>query len=309
MRAELRALVALSLLLGLSSIAPRARAYCRLTTSMATASGGCSTEGAPLYWPRACIGYSLVPRAHDDTPSLLELREVVDRSFASWTDVECAGTPVGLSLQQTSELSMCDRPAYEEGQPSANSIVFVDDWLARGLPSEAFGLTLVWHDEKTGEIFDADMQLNETLGPLTLCPNATCPEAAVDLQNIITHEAGHFLGLGHSAEKDACMYGKAEVGETSKRFLSLDDIDGLCAMYGELPEASCSPADYEPDDGFGPTCSDAGAGSPGPEPSVTDGVSTTCSVSAADGGGRGGLAAASLVAAALVLGRRRRRSR
>ncbi len=269
---------------------------------MALAGLDCANDGMPLYWARQCISYSVVPR-QSDTPSLVAIRDVVDRSFATWSDVQCNGHALGLGLSQTSELSQCDTPGYDEKGPNANSIIFLTDWRARDLPREAFGLTLVWHDEKTGEIFDADMQLNETLGMLDICKNASCADGTVDLQNIITHEAGHFLGLGHSSLTNACMYGKAKLGETSKRFLARDDEDGLCAIYGDLGTASCSADGYLPNGGFTsacPTNAPASAAS-------SHGGGWLCSVGhAADGGA---LATLSALAAALTLAIRRRRSR
>ncbi len=51
------------------------------------------------------------------------------------------------------------------------------------------------------------------------------------------------------------MWGKAAVGETSKRFLSRDDLAGLCAVYGAEATPTCATADYVPDHGFTAQCS------------------------------------------------------
>ena len=52
-----------------------------------------------------------------------------------------------------------------------------------------------------------------------------------DLRNTVTHESGHMLGLGHSADVNATMFASASTGETSKRTLADDDIAGICAIY------------------------------------------------------------------------------
>ncbi|MFI5308936.1 MAG: matrixin family metalloprotease, partial [Polyangiales bacterium] len=105
----------------------------------------------------------------------------------------------------------------------------------------------------TGEIYDADMQLNESLGAIAIC-GQTCPSGAVDLQNVVTHEAGHFLGLGHSDVPNATMSARATIGETSKRVLADDDRQGLCSIYGSNPPTACSDSDFVPNHGFSPKC-------------------------------------------------------
>lgn len=57
----------------------------------------------------------------------------------------------------------------------------------------------------------------------------------MDVQNIMTHELGHFCGLA-DLYKDAdywlTMYGYADYAETYKQTLGLGDILGLRAVYG-----------------------------------------------------------------------------
>jgi hypothetical protein len=232
--------------------AGRAHAYCRMTTEMSTAGDTCATEGEPLEWRRQCISVSVLER-RDTRTEFDRVRNVVDDSFATWMDVTCDGKQVGLDVRQTIQLAECAEPEYNPRGPNANTIVFVEDWSARGLPADAFGLTLVWHSPEDGEIFDADMQINETLGLLGIC-GGVCSAGQVDMQNVITHEAGHFFGLGHSDVRDATMSARASVGEVSKRDLHQDDRDGLCAIYGENPVAMCEESHHVPDNGFSPAC-------------------------------------------------------
>jgi hypothetical protein len=70
----------------------------------------------------------------------------------------------------------------------------------------------------------------------------------------MTHEAGHFLGLGHSNVRAATMSSSASVGETSKRVLAPDDKQGLCSIYGSLTSISCEMKDYTPNHGFSADC-------------------------------------------------------
>jgi hypothetical protein len=276
--------------------AGQARAFCRRTTEMSSAGDTCATEGKPLEWRRSCISVSVLER-RSTRIEFDRVRNVVDDSFATWMDVSCGGRQVGLDVRQTIQLAECEVPEYNPRGPNANTIVFVEDWAGDDLPSDAFGLTLVWHSPEDGEIFDADMQINETLGELGIC-GGVCSAGQVDMQNVITHEAGHFFGLGHSDVRDATMSARASVGEVSKRDLHQDDRDGLCAIYGQNPPAMCEERDHVPDNGFSPACF------AGVEESDQNGA---CSA-AQPGRGRSAGAAAMLgwaVVALLVASRRR----
>jgi hypothetical protein len=57
----------------------------------------------------------------------------------------------------------------------------------------------------------------------------------MDVQNIMTHEFGHWCGLADlysDTDYWLTMYGYAGYGETYKRSLGLGDINGLKAIYG-----------------------------------------------------------------------------
>lgn len=260
-------------LLCLSLLSPAgAAAYCRLTTEMPVPGEVCAEGGTGLFWERQCISYTLVPRAQGEPP-LEDLRAAVDRSFGTWADVSCGGEPLALSVRQTTNVGSCDKPEYNSTGPNANSIMFLNDWAERGLEPRAFGLTLVWHDPRSGRIYDADMQINETLGDLTICDQVRCA-GQVDVENVVTHEAGHFLGLGHSTVAGAAMSSRAAIGETTKRELGDDDREGVCSIYGDYTAPECVASDYTPDRGWVAACWDppkgwcavGGVGQRGPAP-------------------------------------------
>ena len=108
-------------------------------------------------------------------------------------------------------------------------------------------LTTVSYVASTGEIVDADMELNAWGGSGPSPPGYyfTCVDGTVcdprfppqtgcvstDVQDVVTHEAGHVLGLAHSPDPTATMFASAPLSEISKRTLAPDDVSGICSIY------------------------------------------------------------------------------
>ena len=105
----------------------------------------------------------------------------------------------------------------------------------------------------TGQISDSDIELNDaptrdgasrfvfTANDGSPCndPNQTgC--VRTDIQNTVTHEAGHTLGLDHTTVADATMFATAPEGELSKRTLHPDDLQVIQLIYpAGKPTVTC----------------------------------------------------------------------
>ncbi|MEM2995381.1 MAG: hypothetical protein QXI91_05135 [Candidatus Bathyarchaeia archaeon] len=103
--------------------------------------------------------------------------------------------------------------------------------IAWGLYSnqQAIAVTYIWYKNDT--IIETDTIMN-TRFKWSLNGEA----GKMDVQNIMTHEFGHWCGLDDLyADEDywLTMYGYAGYGETYKQTLGLGDILGLQALYGE----------------------------------------------------------------------------
>jgi hypothetical protein len=103
--------------------------------------------------------------------------------------------------------------------------------LWKKLGRSTLGITFVWFVRDSGEIVEVDTVFNKR-HPWAIFPNApecqTSPHA-YDLQNIATHEFGHWVGLDDlfdDADKDLTMYGFSAGGEVKKRTLGTGDASG-----------------------------------------------------------------------------------
>jgi hypothetical protein len=190
-----------------------------------------------------------------------EVRSVLRRSIDTWTGVECGGIRTGLEVTLLAELNRCTAASYFLDGQNVNSVIFVrEGWSDERMHDpRAYAVTLVWHDPRSGEIWDADVEINEARGPYAVCPASGCEPGQVDLENTLTHEMGHYFGLAHTPDDPlATMWAMAVDGETLKRDLQPDDIAGLCAIYppGTLPD-TCDPT---PRGGLGLDCQRPGCG-------------------------------------------------
>ncbi len=249
--------LAIALLLS-ASLPQSALAFCHLTTIDPEADELCSSEGRMLAWFDRCSTIALLPRDKAGIPHQTILA-TLRKSFDTWRAVRCEGEPVGLVATVVDDPAEEDEPIHRNSGGNQNVVMFVDSeatWADRMNPPRAIGLTSVFHSKRTGQIVGADMELNDWRGTFGIC-GTTCGSGITDLENVITHEAGHYYGLGHVGDDDseATMYYQAPAGDLQKRTLAGDDVAGICDTYppGTFGE-SCTGSAYSDrfkDDGCG----------------------------------------------------------
>jgi hypothetical protein len=118
----------------------------------------------------------------------------------------------------------------------------------------AIAVTLVSFDRMTGEILDADIELNERgdANPTGFHFTVATPTPDdADLSTILLHEMGHFQGVGHSDVSLAVMWPQAGLGE-ERRDLRYDDALAICAVYDPTNRPSEGVCDTTPRGGFDP---------------------------------------------------------
>jgi hypothetical protein len=213
----------------------------------------------PLWWSNACISYDLQEDAGPRV-TLDQATSIVDTAFATWRTASCStGTPsiIPMDLGPVS----CGAVQYNGDQGNQHVIVFRDPWPYDD-QYNTLGLTTVHFDVETGEIYDADTEIN---GSVALSISAVPLSGGYDLQSIMTHEAGHFLGMAHATDASSTMYYSYIPGSTNMRSLTADDTSGVCTIY---PPDGTRTVDPSVDGGFIPA---------GPcDPSPRHGFSTVC---------------------------------
>jgi hypothetical protein len=304
-----------ALLLGVAAagalvVAPTdAHAWCRTTTNVdfvESAAKPCDDIGKPIYWSSRCVGFS-IQRDASVQVDLATARDLEQKAFNEWSTVDCPPDPVacvgkgaGNPSISASDLGPvdCDAVEYNSKVGNANIIMFRDVQWPHENDGVTLALTTVTFSIDSGEIYDADMEINSDprLNKLTTGDTGV----VYDLWSILTHETGHMLGLAHTQPTNnaATMFPYYNTGKTFMRDPSQDDICAICAAY---PPGRTTVCDSKPRNGFSLTC---GGGD-----LATTKKGCHCSIVGEDAGGSGLAAAGSLLALVLGLVRRSLRSR
>jgi hypothetical protein len=227
--------------LGALAASGEARAFCRTTTSGAPlgydpAVSGCWTKGIPLAWPSGRVPYGVSSAGSKYvTPS--DAVRVADLAFTAWNESVCANGPPTVQAYDVGLLTQPDASDCATSgscNPAAHDLIVFRDaaWLYDD-PVNTLALTTVSYGVNDGVIFEALVEVNTAQHPVTAVePPPPSTSGVFDLQAILTHEAGHFLGLAHATETQAVMYAYYQAGAIT---LSADDVAGICAMYGPSP--------------------------------------------------------------------------
>lgn len=272
---------ALSTLLasGVLLLAAHSSAYCQATSCdpskalCARDAQSCLTTGLPLAWSSSCLQvYVQADGSPAQGISFDAAKASVTRAFDTWLAADCGKAAPSLSVQVLGPIA-CDASEYNPTQKNANIVVFRDkEWPYIG-GEDALGFTHLRFDPKTGELWDADIEINAVAEPYSIGE----PVTGADLDSVLTHEAGHLLGLAHTLAKDATMFSSYTPGTDTLKTLAADDVRAVCAVYS--PERVPSRTSCAPRHGFSAAC-----GADQPENSATN-EGTDQEVTPADGNG------------------------
>lgn len=186
---------------------------------------------------------------------LNEVEQVIQQSLAVWTHVSgTALTPASVgTLARTASAAAC-------GADGINSICFDQPDMAftpgilaftRVVTADAVGQQVGSGTVSSfpGQILDADIYFNPLDPQTAFATPAALPAnpAAYDLESILTHELGHFLGFSHSAVWSAMMYpyapapgtfaGSRPTTQQPDAPLGDDDRTGLRVLYPDATDS------------------------------------------------------------------------
>ncbi|MBI5532258.1 MAG: matrixin family metalloprotease [Deltaproteobacteria bacterium] len=234
-------------------VAPsEAAAYCFSSTCGEEQPICVPSEGEPCgnvrHWMRDCVGYAL-QRNGTASLTLVEVADAARAAFGAWTLAQCdTGDYPGIDVIEMGEVA-CNRKEFNPIAGNVNVVTFYDaDW-PYPKDSDALALTWVSFVPSTGEIVDADIEVNTSSFTFSVSGTST----DYDLVGVLTHEVGHFFGMAHSLDQESTMRGDVLPGDTGLRSLMNDDVAGICALYPSktIDYATCNPI---PLHGFASEC-------------------------------------------------------
>lgn len=188
-------------------------------------------QPAPVHWEYPCVSYFI-----DRTTVAERFFPAIQRAFSTWNEVE--GSAINLQFGGTTNQNETGYDCRDRGRRNVNVISFDEGWTRSG---QIIALTTTTYHSTTGVIFDSDIAFNTRHYPLEVIqtPSIT-PEFIMDLQSVMTHEAGHFIGLDHSLPHSyvgdldytqATMYATTAYGDIGQRTLDIDDEEGAASLY------------------------------------------------------------------------------
>jgi hypothetical protein len=210
-----------------------------------------SKSGNHQHWQKKALTIYL-----DDSIKKLGATEAVMQAFGHWVE----------SDQRLPDVSFDTGSTSAEPKHDGKSTISFARITAPGHERD-LAITMTYSEDDSGEIIEADIVLNSiyAVGVLraredrwrrnrvsddgnstgTMNDESEDCQNRYDVQNITTHEAGHFFGLGEDpVERDATMFQNIDQCETHKRALSTTDVAAVSALYAEAEnpeEAAAGP--------------------------------------------------------------------
>jgi hypothetical protein len=171
-------------------------------------------------------------------------REAVHSAFGTWLELGTHTPHLAFDTARNTKFSL---------EPDGKNSVLVAPITLKGHEDD-LAITLAFWDERTGSIAEADVVINAKVefdvfdaddhgdrgddddshkrSHGNAQEHKECVSGAYDLQNVLTHEVGHFMGLGEDMRDDqTSMYYRSHRCETLKRTLAGGDEHSISTLY------------------------------------------------------------------------------
>ncbi len=186
------------------------------------------------HWDTMPIPYYINPTNCPVLDSGQTIDDVLQAATRNWSQVSCADV-------RFSFLGHTDATWDKDGK---NTVFCVDsDW---NYTQGAAGATL-WLPSEPDEPNEVDLALNVSDFTWRMGGADATTTKVLDPVAVVTHEFGHWLGLGHSDDPYATMY-YAYLPNGMGATLSADDEAGICSLYPSASTMCTSEEDCE--DGY-----------------------------------------------------------
>lgn len=177
-----------------------------------------TSEGAEIHWERHTLPLIVVKTGDAARDQLL--MDAVQGAAGAWA--RSAAIVVDIREGQGRKIEFLPR-----GQNESVVMWAQGEW---GHDADTLALTFLRYDVGSGDVLDADILVNDA--DFTWADRSLGETDAYDLQNTITHEMGHALGLAHSDVPEATMFPVTVPSDMAKRALSEDDVSAVQILYG-----------------------------------------------------------------------------
>ena len=173
--------------------------------------------GKTLKWSSSTISYNIHTAGSDDISDNSHI-PAIEHAFQSWSDV--SGSNINL-------VRGADTASGSTGG-SGHTITFDETNSSGFFPSGSgiVAITPITYMLADGRITDADILFNGN--QFTFSTDQT--PGTFDVQDVLTHEVGHFIGLDHSPVVSGTMWPYVSQTQWLHRSLSQDDEAGAIAV-------------------------------------------------------------------------------
>jgi len=187
-------------------------------------------SGADERWYTGALTVTIDPTLAQATPSA---RDAIVSAFGAWASSDASLPQLSFDVSST---------PGQAAQDGVNRLL-LGPITAAG-HEDALAITISYVDTE-GAVVEADTIFNNAYDWAAIDPAEDNEDEGddrcrhrYDLQNVATHEAGHFFGLGEDyGDESTTMYVSSKTCQTSKRTLSKPDISVVTGLYAESPVA------------------------------------------------------------------------